>query len=119
MRRRLLVWVSHAPFTTSHLSEAARVSTMASAFDTEPEFLFISEGVRCLIGDAEPFRLGPPIEKLLQGLVTADRPALVDATSLTARGIERERLTRALPLRVVLAAEIAERLLAADRAVPM
>ncbi len=116
---RLLVWISHPPFSTSHLSEAARVSAMANAFEAEPEFLFISEGVRCLVKEAEPFRLGPPIDRLLQGLVTPERPGLVDASSLRRRGIDPERLTDALPLRLVSAEEIAERLLRSDRMVTM
>ncbi len=119
MPLRLLVWVGHPPFSTSHLSEAVRVVAMATALDVETDILFTGDGVRAWAAAAEPYRLGPSLAKLLQGLVSDDRPALIDATSLTARRLRREDLAGGVPYRLVSTEEVAARLLAADRVVPL
>lgn len=117
--RRLLLWLSHGPYSTSHTSEAVRLGAMASAFDVEVQLVFIGEGVRNVVADQEPYRLGPPPEKLFGPLLAPERPALVDRASLEARHLDAARLARAVPLAVVDAERIADAVRASDWVVPL
>ena len=116
---RVLFWIRHPPYSTNHLSEAIRVSTMATALDVEVELAFVGDGVWGLVAGQEPHRLGPPIETLLRDVAREDTPILVDRASLEARGISRERLASHLAMRLVSSPELAQHVLRADRVVPM
>ena len=117
--RRLLLWLSHDPHSTSHGGEAARVGAMASAFDIEVRFVFIGDGVRAVIAGPEPYRLGPPIEKLFGSHLTTDHPGLVDRASLRSRGIDADSLTQSVPLEIAGPDAIAAAVRAADWVVPL
>ena len=115
----LLLWLSHDPYTTSHASEAVRLGTMASAFDLDVQLLFIADGVRALVPNQEPYRLGPPAERLFGPLLTPERPGLVDLASLGTRRIDPAELPRTLPLRPLASAEVAEAVRSADWVEPL
>ena len=112
-----LLWVRHPPYSTVHLTEAIRLAAMGAAMGGTYRVLFIAEGVRALVRGQEAFRLGPPIERTLAGIVTAERPALVHLPSLLRRGLDRSALVDSLPLRAIGDGEAAESLAAADRVV--
>ncbi len=78
----VLLWLRHPPHSTVHLSEAVRTAAMATALGVPVRLLFIADGVRALVQRQEPYRLGPPIEKMLSGVVTDECPALVHRPSL-------------------------------------
>lgn len=115
--RRILLWVRHPPFSTNHLAEAIRVAAMASALELEVTFAFVGDGVWALAAGQSPHRLGPPIGSVLRGIVTEASPALVDGASLAARGLTAARLVPDVPVRVVDAEELADRLVASDSVV--
>lgn len=115
----VLLWIRRPPYSTVHVSEAIRVAAMASALDVPLRMLFIADGVRALVAGQEPYRLGPPIEKTLRDIVTAERPALVHAPSLERRGIGREQLAHGLPLRFIDDDETVQWILDASRTVPL
>ncbi len=114
-----LLWVRHAPYTTAHLSEAIRLAAMSSALGTTVRLLFVADGVRALVGGAEPYRLGPPIRRLLQDIVTDERPALVHAPSLERRGLSARDLEAGVALRLVDDDEAGRWIAEADRTVPL
>jgi sulfur relay (sulfurtransferase) DsrF/TusC family protein len=115
----VLLWVRRPPHSTVHFSEAIRVASMATALDVPLRMLFIADGVRALVASQEPYRLGPPVEKMLRDIVTADRPALVHGPSLDRRGLKREQLSAGVPLQLVDDDEAARWVLDAVRTVPL
>jgi sulfur relay (sulfurtransferase) DsrF/TusC family protein len=115
----VLLWVRRAPFSTVHLAEGIRIAAMATALGTPLRMLFISNGVRALVAGQEPHRLGPPIEKSLQGIVTPEHPALVHRPSLDRRGIDPDRLAPGVPVQLIDDATAAEWILGAQRTVPL
>jgi sulfur relay (sulfurtransferase) DsrF/TusC family protein len=115
----VLLWVRRPPHSTVHFSEAVRAASMATALNVPLRMLFIADGVRALVVGQEPYVLGPPIEKTLQDIVTAERPALVHAPSLARRGLDREHLAPGVPVRMIDDDEAAQWVLDAARTVPM
>lgn len=115
----LVLWVRHAPYSTVHFSEGIRVAAMTSALDVPVTFVFVGDGVRVLTQRQEPYRLGPPVERLLAGIVTESNPARVHAPSLARRGLKRDDLVTSVPWRVVDDHGAAELLLGASRTVPL
>ena len=115
----VLLWVRRVPHSTVHLSEALRVASMATALNVPLRMLFIAEGVRALVAGQDPYRLGPPIEKTLRDIVTAERPALVHAPSLQHRGLEPRALVAGVPVRLIDDDETAQWILGAARTVPL
>ena len=83
----VLLYIRHAPHTTVHLGEAIRLATMGTALGVPFRLLFLGDGVRALLRGTEAYRLGPPIDKLLADIVSAESPALVHRRSLEARGV--------------------------------
>jgi sulfur relay (sulfurtransferase) DsrF/TusC family protein len=115
----ILFWARHAPFSTNHLAEMIRTSAMTVALGTPVRLLFVEEGVRALVRDQEPHRLGPPIEQLLQGIISPESPALVHRGSLAHRSIRAEDLIESLPVALIGTDEAADWLVRADRVVPL
>jgi sulfur relay (sulfurtransferase) DsrF/TusC family protein len=115
----VLLWIRRPPHSTVHFSEAVRVAAMTSALNVPVRMLFIAEGVRTLIAGQEPYRLGPPIEKLLKDIVTPERPALVHLPSLERRGLERGALVQGVPFRWIDDEEAAQWVVDAARTVPL
>jgi sulfur relay (sulfurtransferase) DsrF/TusC family protein len=116
---RILLWIRHPPYSTNHLAEAIRLGAMASALDLVPTCLFIGEGVRAWVRDQAPYLLGPPLAKMLQGIVTPSRPALIHEPSLRRRGLSTSRILEDLPTSLVGDEEVAEALWQADRVIPL
>ena len=114
----VLLWIRRPPFSTVHLSESIRVAAMTTALGVPLRLLFIGEGVRALARGPEPYRYGPPIEKTLAGIVTAERPALVHGPSLDRRGLDRDSLVAGLALERVDDASAADLVLRATQGVP-
>lgn len=112
-----LLWVSHPPHSTVHLSEAIRLSAMATALGSPARLLFIGEGVRSLAQGQEPYRYGPPLEKMLAGIVTAESPLLVHGPSLSRRRMSQGSLAAHLPVEVVDDATAADWLYRANKVV--
>jgi sulfur relay (sulfurtransferase) DsrF/TusC family protein len=115
----VLLWVRRPPHSTVHFSEAIRVAAMATALDVPLRMLFIADGVRALVAGQEPYRLGPPIERALRDIVSAERPALVHAPSLERRGLGREQLDPGVPIQLIDDDEAAQRIVDAARTVPL
>jgi sulfur relay (sulfurtransferase) DsrF/TusC family protein len=115
----VLLWVRRPPHSTAHFSEAVRVASMATALNVPLRMLFIAGGVRALVAGQEPYLLGPPVEKILQDIVNAERPALVHAPSLERRGLVSEQLARGVPFRLIDDEEAAQWILDAARTVPL
>jgi sulfur relay (sulfurtransferase) DsrF/TusC family protein len=115
----VLLWVRRAPHSTVHLSEGIRIAAMSTALDVPARVLFIADGVRALVAGQEPYRLGPPVDKMLRDIVTPERPALVHAPSLAARGLEPLRLDPGVPTRLIDDDEAAEWVLSSARTVPL
>jgi sulfur relay (sulfurtransferase) DsrF/TusC family protein len=115
----VLLWIRRAPHSTVHLSEAIRVASMATALGVPLRMLFIADGVRALVANQEPYRLGPPIEKTLGDIVTRERPALVHAPSLSLRGLAPESLVARVSVRLIDDDEAARWVLDAARTVPL
>ncbi len=112
-----LLWVSHPPHSTVHLSEAIRLAAMSTALGSTTRLLFIGEGVRSLVEHQEPYRYGPPIDRALAGLVTVECPALVHRPSLAHRRMTRESLASHLPIETVDDAGAADWLYHAEKVV--
>lgn len=117
-RPETLLWIRHPPYSTVHLAEAVRLAAMGTALDEAYRVLFLAEGVRTLVRHQEPFLLGPPIESILAGIVTEERPGLVHLPSLLRRGLDRSSLVDRIPLRLVDDEEAAATLGRAGRVVP-
>ena len=115
----LLLWVRHPPYTSAHLGEAIRIMAMTTALGSSVRCLFIGEGVRALVRGQDPYLLGPPLERLLQGIVTPGSPALVHEGSLQGRNIAPERLIPTVPWELVGEEGVAEAIVSADRVVPL
>ncbi len=115
--RYRLVWVRHCPHSTVHLAEAIRVAAMATALGSTARLLFIGDGVRSLVRGQEPYRYGPPIEKMLGGIVTREAPALVHGPSLARRRMTFESLVPELPVEEVDDARAADQIYRADTVV--
>ena len=115
----ILFWVRHAPYSTNHVAETIRTSGMAVALGTPVRLLFVEEGVRALVRGQEPHRLGPPIEQLLQGIISPESPALVHRGSLAHRSILAGDLIEGLPIALIETEEAADWLVRADRVVPL
>lgn len=114
----VLLWLRHPPHSTVHLSEAVRTAAMATALGVPVRLLFIADGVRALVQRQEPYRLGPPIEKMLSGVVTDECPALVHRPSLDRRGMDLASLVPGVPVEPVDDAGVADWVLQATRVVP-
>jgi sulfur relay (sulfurtransferase) DsrF/TusC family protein len=115
----VLLWIRRPPHSTVHFSEAVRVASMTTALNVPLRMLFIADGVRALVAGQEPYRLSPPIEKLLKDIVTPERPALVHVPSLERRGLDRERLAPGVAYRWIDDDETAEWVVNAARTVPL
>ncbi len=115
----VLLWVRRPPHSTVHFSEGIRLAAMTSALGTPVHLLFIADGVRTLVKGQEPYRLGPPVDKSLRDIVTAERPALVHAPSLAGRGLGPEDLSRGTPFRLVDDADVADLILDSAQVVPL
>ncbi len=115
----ILLWIRRPPYTTAHFAEAVRVAGMAAALDQPVRFLFIAEGVRVLARGQAGYRLGPPVQRMLQEVVSEDRPALVHAPSLHHRGIARDDLVEGVAVRLIEDDEAARSLVEAGRTVTM
>ncbi len=113
-----LLWMSHPPHSTVHLSEALRLSAMATALGSPVRMLFVGEGVRALVRGPEPYLYGPPLDRLLAGIVTPEAPVLVHGPSLTFRRWSRGSLLPQLPLEVVDDEGAAEWIYRAKKVVP-
>ncbi len=114
----VLLWIRHAPHSTVHLGEAIRLATMGTALGVPFRLLFLGDGVRALLRGTEAYRLGPPIDKLLTDVVTAESPALVHRRSLEARGLSADDLAPRVPVELVDDGGAAEWLERSHRVVP-
>lgn len=115
----ILYWVRHPPYSTNYLSETIRAAAMTGALGTAVRLLFVGDGVLALVREQEPFLLGPPLSKLLQGIVTDESAALVHRESLERRALGLEELVRDVPITLVTTEEAADWVARADQVVPL
>ncbi len=115
----LLLWIRRPPYSSAHFGEAVRLAAMATALDQPVRLLFIADGVRVLARPRAAYQLGPPVERILQEIVTEERPALVHAPSLERRGLAPADLVPSVPVRPIGDAEAARWLVEAGRTVTM
>lgn len=114
----ILFWVRHAPYSTNYLAETIRAAAMTGALGTPVRLLFVGDGVRALVKGQEPFLKGPPVAKLLQGIVTDASPALIHRDSLAHRALDLDELVVGVPVTLVSTDEAADWIARSERVVP-